>query len=155
MWGVVDDSAEEPWHELWGLFRPDGDVSWQHKALCAQTDPEAFADAFVYPPVGVYFEAENKGELPPCWSGLALDCPNVRLQCLKKAEDGRGYILRLYETSGKAGVATLRFAGLLPQRVVLTTLVEEDKETLPMNGASLSCAIDAWGILTLRLLESN
>lgn len=42
MWGVVDDSAEEPWHELWGLFRPDGDVSWQHKALCAQTDPEAF-----------------------------------------------------------------------------------------------------------------
>ena len=41
MWGVVDDSAEEPWHELWGLFRPDGDVSWQHKALCAQTDPEA------------------------------------------------------------------------------------------------------------------
>ncbi len=33
MWGVVDDSAEEPWHELWGLFRPDGDVSWQHKAL--------------------------------------------------------------------------------------------------------------------------
>ena len=35
MWGVVDDSAEEPWHELWGLFRPDGDVSWQHKALCA------------------------------------------------------------------------------------------------------------------------
>lgn len=42
MWGVVDDSAEEPWHELWGLFRPDDDVSWQHKALCAQTDPEAF-----------------------------------------------------------------------------------------------------------------
>jgi len=33
MWGVVDDSAEEPWHELWGLFRPDGDVSWQHKAF--------------------------------------------------------------------------------------------------------------------------
>lgn len=133
-----------------------GEALFQYSVTSGkQTDPEAFADAFVYPPVGVYFEAENKGELPPCWSGLALDCPNVRLQCLKKAEDGRGYILRLYETSGKAGVATLRFAGLLPQRVVLTTLVEEDKETLPMNGASLSCAIDAWGILTLRLLESN
>lgn len=42
MWGAIDDSAEEPLNELWGLFKPDGDVSWQHKALCAQTDPEAF-----------------------------------------------------------------------------------------------------------------
>ena len=45
MWGVVDDSSEQPAHvmsELWGLFHPDGDISWQHKALCSQTDPEAF-----------------------------------------------------------------------------------------------------------------
>lgn len=27
---------------LWGLFDNTSDVSWQHKALCAQTDPEAF-----------------------------------------------------------------------------------------------------------------
>ena len=25
-----------------GLFKQDDDVSWQHKALCSQTDPEAF-----------------------------------------------------------------------------------------------------------------
>ena len=42
MWGVVDDSAEDPMSELWGLFKSDDDVSWQHKALCSQTDPEAF-----------------------------------------------------------------------------------------------------------------
>ena len=40
--GVVDDSAEDPMSELWGLFKSDDDVSWQHKALCSQTDPEAF-----------------------------------------------------------------------------------------------------------------
>ena len=33
MWGVVDDSAEDPMSELWGLFKSDDDVSWQHKAL--------------------------------------------------------------------------------------------------------------------------
>ena len=45
MWGVVDDSAEEPLKglkELWGLFKADDDLSWHHKALCSQTDPEAF-----------------------------------------------------------------------------------------------------------------
>ena len=42
MWGVVGDSSENPLAELWGLFKQDDDVSWQHKALCSQTDPEAF-----------------------------------------------------------------------------------------------------------------
>ena len=72
MWGVVDDSAEEPWHELWGLFRPDGDVSWQHKALCAQTDPEAF-----FP---------EKGGSPRDAKRVCAKC-EVREQCLKWAID--------------------------------------------------------------------
>ena len=38
MWGVVGDSSENPLAELWGLFKQDDDVSWQHKALCSQTD---------------------------------------------------------------------------------------------------------------------
>ncbi|KAE8130179.1 MULTISPECIES: WhiB family transcriptional regulator [Bifidobacterium] len=44
MWGVIDDSEEGTQAEgaLWGLFRPDDDLSWQHQALCSQTDPEAF-----------------------------------------------------------------------------------------------------------------
>ncbi len=42
MWGVTDESSENPLAELWGLFKRDDDVSWQHKALCSQTDPEAF-----------------------------------------------------------------------------------------------------------------
>lgn len=42
MWGIAKDSEGEPSGELWGLFLPDGDVTWQNKALCSQTDPEAF-----------------------------------------------------------------------------------------------------------------
>ena len=42
MWGIANDSDEEPTGGLWGLFLPDGDVTWQNKALCSQTDPEAF-----------------------------------------------------------------------------------------------------------------
>ena len=42
MWGVIDESSDNPLAELWGLFKSDDDVSWQHRALCSQTDPEAF-----------------------------------------------------------------------------------------------------------------
>ena len=40
MWGVTDESSENPLAELWGLFKRDDDVSWQHKALCSQTQCE-------------------------------------------------------------------------------------------------------------------
>ena len=59
MWGVVDDSAEEPWHELWGLFRPDG-------------DPEAF-----FP---------EKGGSTRDAKRVCAKC-EVREQCLKWAID--------------------------------------------------------------------
>lgn len=47
MWQLFDDSEQDAPQgsddgNLWGLFPSDADVSWQHKALCAQTDPEAF-----------------------------------------------------------------------------------------------------------------
>ena len=42
MWGVLDGDGLEPHVEMWGLFRPDEDLAWQHKALCSQTDPEVF-----------------------------------------------------------------------------------------------------------------
>ena len=72
MWGVIDDSAEEPLNDLWGLFAPEGDVSWHHKALCAQTYPEAF-----FP---------EKGSSPRDATRVCAQC-EVREQCLKWAID--------------------------------------------------------------------
>lgn len=39
---ISSDSSDNPLIELWGLFTKDDGLSWQHKALCSQTDPEAF-----------------------------------------------------------------------------------------------------------------
>ena len=41
MWGIANDSDEEPTGGLWGLFLPDGDVTWQTrdaKRVCAQCE---------------------------------------------------------------------------------------------------------------------
>lgn len=71
MWGVTDESSENPLAELWGLFKRDDDVSWQHKALCSQTDPEAFF---------------RKKAVPPGMRRVCAQC-EVREQCLKWAID--------------------------------------------------------------------
>lgn len=43
MWdGIEDDSPSTSANQIWGLFDHSEDLSWQHRALCAQTDPEAF-----------------------------------------------------------------------------------------------------------------
>ena len=72
MWGVTDESSENPLAELWGLFKRDDDVSWQHKALCSQTAPEAF-----FP---------EKGGSTRDAKRVCAQC-EVREQCLKWAID--------------------------------------------------------------------
>ena len=77
MWGVTDESSENPLAELWGLFKRDDDVSWQHKALCSQTDPEAF-----FP---------EKGGSTRDAKRVCAQC-EVREQCLKWAIYQSGYL---------------------------------------------------------------
>lgn len=42
MWSITGDCTEARVGEIWGVFDDGDDVAWHHKALCSQTDPEAF-----------------------------------------------------------------------------------------------------------------
>lgn len=58
-------------------------------------------------------ETYHKGELPQRLTGVDVSAENIIVSAFKKAEDGRGYILRCYETAGRsteAGIA-LPFMG--------------------------------------------
>ncbi|MCI1983847.1 MAG: WhiB family transcriptional regulator [Bifidobacteriaceae bacterium] len=75
MWDLFDDTsspgaAEETDDAMWGLFAGRDDTSWHHKALCAQTDPEAF-----FP---------EKGGSAAVAKAICAQC-EVREQCLKWA----------------------------------------------------------------------
>lgn len=45
-------------------------------------------------------ETYHAGDLPAQYSGIAIDNPGVQLAAFKRAEDGRGYIIRLVEAAG-------------------------------------------------------
>ena len=59
-------------------------------------------------------------------SFVAVEHESVLLDTFKKAEDGRGYILRLYESCGKGGTVKLQFAKAL-KSVTAVSMMEEDE----------------------------
>ena len=92
------------------------------------------------------------GDLPDQQSFLDVSAPNVVVTILKKAEDGRGLVLRCYETDGLDTPVTIRFPkGLLS--ATSTDILEEDQETIPVKaGGSIDLQVGKYAIETVRLL---
>ncbi len=74
----------------------------------------------------------------------------VILETVKRAEDGNGLILRLYECSRQRGRVALR-TGLPLQSAWVTNLLEENQEQLVVEGNSLSLELRPFQIVTLRV----
>ncbi len=67
--------------------------SWQQQRLHQRA-------ALLHQPLPFVVETYHKGSLKPEYSGLTLTNDKIALGALKRAEDQRGYVLRLQETSG-------------------------------------------------------
>ena len=89
---------------------------------------------------------------PPAltWRPQLEGAPSVMITALKQAQDGQGWILRLYESGGRAGEVTLR--GLPENSRVWETNIIEDPltERRSLDGA-LHLAFQPWQIRTLRI----
>jgi len=81
---------------------------------------------------------------------LVLEGLPVVADTLKLAEDGKGWILRLYEPHGARGTARLRLASS-PAQVTQTNLVEEDEQDIPLEDGVLELSFRPFQIRTLRL----
>ena len=62
--------------------------------------------------VTVIMENNHRGDLPTVCTGLDCSAENVIVTAFKRSEDGRGTILRAYETEGRETAATLSGAAL-------------------------------------------
>jgi len=75
----------------------------------------------------------------------------VVLETIKQAEDGRGLIVRLYESQRKRGEFALATRFPLAE-AWRTNLLEEDQEGLETEEYGLQHSIKPYQIVTLRLL---
>lgn len=91
------------------------------------------------------------GTLPPAYSFCRVEQPNLVLLTLKRAEDGNGLILRLWETGGKDTEAVVHLPFLKIAEAWQTNLVEENQWSLPLRDDAVTIPTKAWGVSTVRL----
>ena len=75
---------------------------------------------------------------------------------MKPAEDGHGVILHLIETSGiktTAAVSLSRGAGATVAQAFRASLVEEDREALPVKEGVVTVPLEPNSVAAVRLIE--
>jgi len=90
------------------------------------------------------------GALARAHSYFKLDKPNLIIEAVKRAEDGDGIIVRLFEAYRRRGTAQLITNGLCG-RVTRTDLLERDQYDLPLSGGAVTVPFTPFEIITLRL----
>ena len=115
---------------------------------CRATD---FGYEASLPLVCTYLRGAHQGDLPNSSSFARIEPTNVLLLALKRAEDGRGTIVRLMETGGRDVEAAISLPFLKFSGAALANLVEEDQSPLVAFAGTVTVPVRAWGTATVRL----
>jgi alpha-mannosidase len=84
---------------------------------------------------------------------ITADRTNIVIETIKRAEDGNGIIVRLYESQRQRGPVTLITSFELA-RVWQTNLLEENQVALEPKSKSVALAVRPYEIVTLRLVPA-
>jgi alpha-mannosidase len=85
---------------------------------------------------------------------LEIDDSNIIVEAVKPADDGKGFIVRLYECERVSGKTTIRFSRS-PSEILRTNMLEETIGSLPFENGALTLSYRAFEIVTLRILMHN
>ncbi len=86
------------------------------------------------------------GPLPAAVPRLSVEPDEVVVTAFKPADDGRGWVVRLYGASGRDQTVRLQWSEPVPAQVFLSNLSE-----LPLVPAKEKILVPAWGLVTLRV----
>ncbi|WGS00937.1 glycosyl hydrolase-related protein [Bradyrhizobium sp. ISRA443] len=79
---------------------------------------------------------------------------NVVVDTIKPAEDGDGWVVRLYESAGVQAHAVLEF-GVDISSVWMSNVLEDRIEALPMDGRTCRLLLRPFQVATLRVFQSR
>ena len=138
-----DETADKGKHEFtYSLFA--------HNDTIRNSDTFKVATLLNNPPIVVKAEkgAERICESVPF---VAVDKDNVLVETVKKAEDGNGYIVRLYETLNKRATVKIDL-GFKAKKIYLSNLIEEDICEIENADNFVNLTVKPFEIITLRVI---
>ena len=118
--------------------------SWEENT---QREAYALNDPIISYPCSV----SGRKLITECCSLITSSAPNVIIETVKKAEDGNGVIVRLYESHRKRGPVTVRFAFAL-EAAWVTNLLEENESALSAENDSIRLDLKPYQIMTIRVI---
>ena len=89
-----------------------------------------------------------QGNGAPVEGYISISASNVFAETLKRAEDGRGYVLRLYEASGRLTDTTIAVKNMTA--CWATDMLENPEKELAVEEEAVSVRLTPYEILTLR-----
>ncbi len=93
----------------------------------------------------------TSGDLPDSHSFLKVSAPNVMVSILKKAEDGKGMILRCYETNGKDTDVSIKLFKPI-KSAEHTNIIEQEGKKVELENGKLKFRIGHNAIETFKLM---
>lgn len=128
------------------LGRPDAAGDFGGEATAAR-----FGWGFTTPMQVRVLESSQAGSLPATASFVRIEQPNVILTAMKRAEDGNGIVLRLYETNGQATSARVALPFLACFTARLADGVERPLAPLQVEEGSLTVEMTPGMVATVRV----
>jgi alpha-mannosidase len=136
------DADREHHHFRYALYPHSGD--WK-QALAVRHGYE-----FNYRLKAMQVEA-HAGELPQRHSFAGAAETNVVLTAMKRAEDGKGLVLRFYEWAGKGGNVTLTVPPGATSATVANLMEKPEGSALSVAGDKVTIPVTPFQIQTVRL----
>jgi alpha-mannosidase len=142
---IPDPEADQGEHRfVYSLLPHSG--AWGETTIAEAyglNDPIVVAAAGRGEPIGERFTRNE--------SLVSLDRPNAVIETVKGAEDGRGFIVRLYESQRQRGSVTLT-SGVPLAAAWRTNLLEQDESELDIKADSVVIPLRPYQIATVRLV---
>jgi len=114
----------------------------------------AQARAFLYPPIAHQVYTPSVAAPQSREPLFALDTERLQISAIKKAQDGKGVILRLWENDGLQADVGLKLSSAI-SKVFLCNLNEDIERELPLRDSAISLSAAPYKILTLLLVTGD
>jgi alpha-mannosidase len=85
---------------------------------------------------------------------VSCDAPNVVIETIKPAEDGNGFVIRLYEAGHRRGSVRLEF-GVPIAHVSRVNLLEDPADEVPLDNRGLRLDLSPFEIVSLRCIPAG
>ncbi len=139
---LPDQQADEGEHDFVYSVFPHGG-SWQESGVVRN------AAELNTPLMAIEVEAQ-KGPLPPNASLVSVNRENVIIDTIKKSEDGKELMIRLYEAHGQRTETVLTFQ-TAPKTIAECNLMEEDQESVPVQNKRTKLSLRPFDLRTLKI----